>query len=155
MNGSGPGGRFRGSSRVSAGRTLPAAALLASILAAPVFASGAGSPPPPTEPGKTRQLRVLASFLPIYVFAIHVAGEVPGVSVETMLPPELGCPHGYALSPGDLRRIAAADLFLANGHGMETFLGPPVREANPGITLVETAAGISPILSAGGRRGTA
>lgn len=93
------------------------------------------------------EIRVLASFLPMYLFAKNVAGNAPGVTVDLMLPASLGCPHDYALTPGDMRKIAGADLFIANGYGMEEFLGAPVRKANPRVRVVETAAGIPPIRS--------
>jgi ABC-type Zn uptake system ZnuABC Zn-binding protein ZnuA len=99
------------------------------------------SPPP----AGANDLRVLASFLPMYLFARNVAGEAPGVSVDLMLPASLGCPHEYALTPGDMRKIASADLFIANGYGMEEFLGDPVRRANPRIRIVESAEGVPPI----------
>ena len=99
-------------------------------------------------------LRVLASFLPMYVFTRNVADGVPGVTVELMLPASLGCPHDYALTPGDMRKIAAADLFIANGHGMEEFLGPPVLRANPKVKIVETAAAIAPIRTREGGHGS-
>lgn len=108
----------------------PAAIILAVALLLPPVHAGAGD------------LRVLASFLPMYLFAHNVVGDTPGVSLEIMLPPSLGCPHDYALSPGDMRKIAAADLFIANGQGMEEFLGAPVRKANPRVRIVETAAGV-------------
>lgn len=92
-----------------------------------------------------KELRVLASFLPIYLFARNVVGDAPGVILELMLPPSHGDPHDYSLTPGDMRKIAAADLFLVNGYGIEEFLGAPVRKANPRITVVETAAGATPI----------
>lgn len=97
---------------------------------------------PSTAEAKRPGLRVLASFLPIYLFAQHVAEGTPGVTVELMLPSMLGCPHDYALTPGDMRKIARADLFLANGRGMEDFLGAPVRRANPAIRVVETALAV-------------
>jgi ABC-type Zn uptake system ZnuABC Zn-binding protein ZnuA len=103
-----------------------------SLLAAPARASG-------------EELRVLASFLPMYLFTVNVVGNTPGVSVDLMLPASLGCPHDYALTPGDMRKIAAAGLFIANGYGMEEFLGSPLRKANPKIRVVETAAGVPPI----------
>ncbi len=101
-------------------------------------------------PSPAGDLRVLASFLPMYLFTRNVAGNAPGVTVDLMLPPSLGCPHDYALTPGDMRKIAAADLFIANGYGMEEFLGAPVRRANPRIRVVETASGIPPIRSGEG-----
>ncbi len=93
-------------------------------------------------------LRVLTSFLPIYLFTKNVAGNAPGVEVEMMLPASLGCPHEYALTPADMKKIAAADLFVANGLGMEEFIGDPVRKANPKITVIESGAGIVPIRAA-------
>ncbi|NJD62463.1 MAG: zinc ABC transporter substrate-binding protein [Deltaproteobacteria bacterium] len=99
------------------------------------------------------ELRVLASFLPMYLFARNVAGDAPGVSVDMMLPASLGCPHEYALTPGDMRKIASADLFIANGYGMEEFLGAPVRKANPRIRIVESAEGVPPIRTGGASHG--
>lgn len=116
-----------------------AALLLAALLLAPRAVDAGPAAPEGSGPAP---LRVLASFLPIYVFAANVGGGVPGVEVDLLLPAALGCPHDYALTPSDLRRIAAADLFLANGLGMETFLGATLRNANPRLTVVETAAGI-------------
>jgi len=97
---------------------------------------------PPPAAAKEPELRVLASFLPISLFARNVVGKAPGVTVETMLPPALGCPHDYALTPGDMRKIARADLFLVNGRGMEDFLGAPVLRANPAVRIVETASAV-------------
>lgn len=96
-------------------------------------------------PAQGADLRVLASFLPMYLFTWNVAGNAPGVSVEMMLPASLGCPHNYSLSPGDMRKIAEADLFVANGLGMEDFLGVPVRRANPKIRVVESASSVPPL----------
>lgn len=104
-------------------------------------------------PAAAGELRVLASFLPMYLFARNVVGNTPGITVDLMLPASLGCPHDYALTPGDMRKIAAADIFLANGYGMEEFLGAPVRRANPGIRIVETASGVPPIRIGEGNAG--
>ncbi len=120
-------------------RNMAIVALFLAALLAPIRSqAGAG------------ELRILASFLPMYIFALNVAGDAPGVSVDIMLPASMGCPHDYALTPGDMRKIAAADLFIANGYGMEEFLGAPVRKANPRIRIVETARGVPPIREAEG-----
>jgi len=95
--------------------------------------------------GAADPLRVLTSFLPMEIFTRNVVGDTPGVTVESMLPASMGCPHDYALTPGDMKKIASADLFVANGFGMEEFLGEPVRRANPKIRIVETARGVRPI----------
>jgi len=98
-------------------------------------------------------LRVLASFLPMYLFTVNVVGDAPGVTVDLMLPPSLGCPHDYALTPGDMKKVASADLFIANGLGMEEFLGAPVRKANPRLRVVETGASVPPLREEGGGAG--
>jgi ABC-type Zn uptake system ZnuABC Zn-binding protein ZnuA len=118
--------------------TILAAALL--LLRPPASASAA-------------PLRVLASFLPMYLFTVNVARGAPGVTVDLLLPADLGCPHDYALTPSDMRKIASADLFIANGMGMEEFLGDPVRKANPRVRTVETASSV-PALRGSRARGT-
>ena len=92
-----------------------------------------------------KPLRVLTSFLPMYLFTKNTVGSAPGVSVDMMLPASLGCPHDYALVPSDMKKIAAADLFIVNGKGMEEFLGSPVRKANPKVVVVDTSAGVKPL----------
>lgn len=92
-----------------------------------------------------KPLRVLTSFLPMYLFTKNTVGSAPGVSVDMMLPASLGCPHDYALVPSDMKKIAAADLFIVNGKGMEEFLGAPVRKANPQVVMVDTSAGVTPL----------
>lgn len=119
--------------------TVPAT-LIAAVLALVSF----------PQPAQGAGLRVLTSFLPIDVFTRNVVGDAPGVVVEMMLPASLGCPHDYSLSPGDMKKIAEADLFLANGLGMEEFTGAPVRRANPEIRIVETASLVPPLRAAGG-----
>jgi ABC-type Zn uptake system ZnuABC Zn-binding protein ZnuA len=102
---------------------------------------------------EAKELRVLASFLPMYLFARNVVGDTPGVILDLMLPPSHGDPHDYSLTPGDMRKISAADLFIVNGFGLEEFLGAPVRKSNPRITVVETAAAATPIRAAADRHG--
>ena len=106
--------------------------LIAWLMALPVFAGAA-------------PLRVLTSFSPMHIFTLNVAGDAPGVSVEMMLPASLGCPHDYALTASDMRKISRADLFIANGMGMETFLDVVVRKANPRIRVIETSSSVKPL----------
>jgi zinc transport system substrate-binding protein len=119
---------------------------LAAVAAAVLLAVSAA-------PSRAAPIRVLASFLPMYIFTANVAGDAPGVTVDLMLPADLGCPHDYALTPSDMRKIAAADLFIANGAGMEEFLGTPVRKANPRLRVVETGASVPPVRESHGTGG--
>lgn len=87
-------------------------------------------------------LRILASFLPVYIFTQNVIQGVPGVSVEMMLPPGTGCPHNYTLTPGDLKKIASSSILITNGLGIERFVGPAVLAANPNIKVIDSSRGI-------------
>jgi zinc transport system substrate-binding protein len=89
---------------------------------------------------KAAPLRILTSFYPMYVMTLNIAGNVPGVSVECMTEPFTGCLHDYQLTPADLKKLAASDLFIANGAGMENFVEKAVRQA-PKLRVIEAGKG--------------
>lgn len=86
-------------------------------------------------------LRVLTSFYPVYVAALNVADGVGGTEVHNLANPRAGCLHDYQLTTGDARKLANADLFLANGAGMESFL-EKIRAQYPRMKIVEVSDGI-------------
>ncbi len=51
-----------------------------------------------------------------------------GVRVSLLLPSEIGCPHHYSLTPGDLNKLMSADLVVLNGLGFEPFLEKVILE---------------------------
>jgi zinc transport system substrate-binding protein len=119
------------------------------IVAAAVFA-GAGCQgrenagrPAAKKPG---EVRVLCTFLPLWIFTKNVVGARPGVQVDVLIPGSQG-PHDYQLTPGDMNKINDADLFVANGLYLDEFITDAARKARPGLKIVEAAAGITPIYS--------
>jgi zinc transport system substrate-binding protein len=86
-------------------------------------------------------LHVVTSFYPVYVATLNISVGVPGVEVHNLTSPHIGCLHDYQLTAGDVRQLADADLLLANGAGMETFLGK-VKEQSPSLRVVEVSEGI-------------
>ncbi|MCX6968154.1 MAG: metal ABC transporter substrate-binding protein [Verrucomicrobia bacterium] len=86
-------------------------------------------------------LRVVASFYPMYVMALNVVGDTPGVQVECMTESVTGCLHDYQLTPSNLKTLASADVFIANGAGMETFIEKAVKQA-PHLKVIEASKGI-------------
>ena len=114
--------------------------LIQGVIAPPVRAATPGS-----------GLRVLATTFPVWLFIRGVTRDVPGVSVELMIPASAGCPHDYALSPADMMRLAAADVLIVNGLGLETFLGASpdaVRgRLKEGAVVLAAADGVSSPLS--------
>ena len=110
-------------------------AWLCTLLLAGWMASGLAAEP------AARPLRVLCSFYPMYVMALNVARDVPGVEVRCMVESTTGCLHDYQLTPRDLKALNAADLFIANGGGMETFFDKALRQS-PHLKLLEASRGI-------------
>ncbi len=92
------------------------------------------------------ELNVLCTTFPIHLIARNVAQGRAGVDLQLMLPAGMGCPHDYALTPQDMRKLAAADVLVVNGLGLEEFLGAPVRTANPDIETIDSSAGIQDLL---------
>ena len=91
--------------------------------------------------GEGRPLKVLASFYPMYVMALNIVGDTPGVSVECMTEPITGCLHDYQLTPANMKTLAGADIFIANGAGMETFIEKALKQA-PHLKVIEASRGI-------------
>jgi zinc transport system substrate-binding protein len=96
----------------------------------------------PRASAELRPLRILTSFYPMYVMTLNVAGDVPGVSVKCLARPSTGCLHDYQLTPGDLVALTRADVFVANGAGMESFIDKAVRQA-PRLRVIEAGAGLA------------
>ena len=92
------------------------------------------------------ELNVLCTTFPVHQIARNVAQGREGVALQLMLPAGMGCPHDYALTPQDMRKLASADVLVVNGLGLEEFLDAPVLAANPGIEIVDSSAGIPDLL---------
>ncbi len=86
------------------------------------------------------RLHVLATFAPMFCFAQNVAGEA--ADVEMLLPPNAE-PHNYALSPGDLKKIARADVIVENGLGVESWLEKTLAAGTKtGVVRIVASTGI-------------
>ncbi len=116
---------------------------LAALLAVASF--GCSKQAAPAEKDGTK-IRVLCSTYPIYLFTRTVAAGCKNLQVDLMIPAGMGCPHDYALTPQDMQKIATADVFVANGLGLEDFLGPTFKNANPRVKVIDTSAGIGDLI---------
>ncbi len=92
------------------------------------------------------EFTVLCTTFPIYQLTRNVAQGREGIHLQLMIPSTMGCPHQYALTPQDMRKLAEADLLVINGLGMEEFLGAPVEAANPTLPLLDSSDGIAHLL---------
>lgn len=93
--------------------------------------------------------RVLCTTFPLYQLTRNVTRGVEGLEVDLMIPAAQGCPHHYSLTPGDIRRIAAADILVVNGLGMEEFLGPSLKHVNPDILVIDSSRGLEGLIRDG------
>lgn len=96
----------------------------------------------------SKNIRVVASFYPMYIMARNVAYGVPGVTVESLTPSVTGCLHDYAVTTSDMRKLADADVLIVNGAGMESFL-ETVSLQYPRVKVAHLAEGM-PLLRTGG-----
>jgi len=67
--------------------------------------------------------KVVATIAPIHAL---VSGVMAGIAAPRLLLPGGVSPHSYALKPSDARALAAADLIVAVGPALETFLDKPL-----------------------------
>lgn len=86
-------------------------------------------------------LRVVASFYPVYIAALNVTDGVEGVSLESLAGPQTGCLHDYQLSPDNQIALERADVLLLNGAGAESFL-EDVLTAMPDLATVDLSVGV-------------
>lgn len=100
-------------------------------------------------------LHVVATFYPLYIMCLNITDGADNVEISCLAPAETGCLHDYSLTTRDAARIDTADIIIANGAGMETFLlqlletkknvieaakGYPLIEGNPHIFVSVSGA---------------
>lgn len=86
-------------------------------------------------------LRIVTSFYPMYISALNITSGIPGIRVVNMAGQQAGCLHDYQLQSSDMQELEAADVFVVNGAGMESFLDK-VTEELPALTTVNASEGI-------------
>jgi len=98
-----------------------------------------------SEPKTEGDIRIVATFFPIYLFTKNITAGIENIKVEILLPSTYGCPHDYSVSPDDIRKIHEADIIVMNGLGMEEFLSKilPTEKYNPRIIVA--SEGLKPI----------
>lgn len=86
-------------------------------------------------------LTVVTSFYPMYIAALNVIGDTDGVHLQNLSEPQTGCLHDFQLTPGDMKLLSKADVFIINGGGIESFM-KDVAKSYPDLTIIEASEGI-------------
>lgn len=92
---------------------------------------------------QSQQLKVVATFLPMYWFTKAVAGD--SAKVEVLVPPGTEV-HEYQATPQTVGAIATANVLVKNGLGLEEFLEDTVKNAgNSQLQEIDASSGIQPL----------
>jgi len=124
----------------------PLTLLLVLILLLCVFATACGRENTAGETGagvhdNDSEVKIVTSFYPVYLTAINITKDIPGVTVTNMTEPQTGCLHDYTLSTRDLKVLENADIFIINGGNMESFLEKVTRQM-PDLKIVDSSEGM-------------
>ncbi len=93
---------------------------------------------------------VVTSFYPMYIFTQNIVKDIPGIKVENMTEPQLGCLHDYQMVPADLKTLEKADIFVINGAGMEAFMDKVIKQ-RPSLKIVEASKDMELLKDANGK----
>lgn len=96
------------------------------------------------EPQKPMQ--ILATVFPVELATREVTKGVPNVVVTRLLSTNTGCPHDYALTLTDKRKIEVANVIVANGLGLEEFLENSIRAGGSKFKLIDLGGSLSNLI---------
>ncbi|TYZ30075.1 zinc ABC transporter substrate-binding protein [Selenomonas caprae] len=102
---------------------------------------GAGSTSSSPDAAKDGSFRIVTTFYPMYIDAINITKGIDGVTVTNMTKPQTGCLHDYQLTTEDMKTLEKADALIANGAGMENFLGKVIKEQKD-LKVIDASKGI-------------
>lgn len=87
------------------------------------------------------KVKIVTSFYPIYIETLNITKGIDGVIVENMTKPQTGCLHDYQMTPADMKKLENANIFIANGAGMEAFL-QDIIDNQKNLKVIEAAKDI-------------
>ena len=91
-----------------------------------------------SKQAEKKNFTIVTSFYPMYIDIINITKDVEGVKVINMTKPQTGCLHDYQLTTEDMKTLEQADVFVANGAGMENFLDKATKQ-NKNMKVVEAS----------------
>ena len=96
-----------------------------------------------TSTQKIPKIKVVTTFLPVYLFTKAVTGDV--ADVELLVKPGTEI-HEYQGTPSNVKAIATAKILVKNGLGLEEFLADTIKNAgNSQLVEIDASKGIQAI----------
>lgn len=95
--------------------------------------------------GTDGKFRIVTSFYPMYLHTINLTKGINEVEVVNLTKPQTGCLHDYQLTTEDMKTLSTANVFVANGFGMESFLDKAAEVSDLKVIDLSKASDINPI----------
>ena len=84
--------------------------------------------------------KVLTTFFPLYIHALNIAGDK--AKIDVLLQPGMGI-HDFKPKPSDMKKVAAADIIVTNGAGLDNFVGSLIESSgNASARVVDSSKNI-------------
>lgn len=94
-----------------------------------------------TQTIEDSKLNIITSFYPMYIATANIVDGVEDVTLECLASPEVGCLHDYQLTVNDMKKLEAAEVFVINGGGMESFLDKAIS-VYPELQIINASTDI-------------
>ncbi len=85
---------------------------------------------------------IVTSFYPMYIATLNLTEGVEGIKVENLMNQQVGCPHDYQLTTGDMLKLEQADMLIINGGDMESYV-EKVASTYKNLIIVDSSKNIS------------
>lgn len=89
-----------------------------------------------------QEVSIVTSFYPMYIATMNIVGDTEGVTINNLSEPQTGCLHDYQLTPADMKLLSAADVFVVNGGGIESFLSD-VADSYENLEIINACDGLN------------
>ncbi len=81
---------------------------------------------------------VLTTILPLYIFTANILNGINGVHLQLLIEGENANPHVYTMTVQGVKKIASAEVIIANGKAEEFFDLGKIKDLNPRARVVLT-----------------
>ena len=76
---------------------------------------------------------ITATTYPVYLFALALTDNIPGITVERLDTGSVSCLHDYTLSVNDMKKIERADVLALSGAGLEEFMSDALAATDAAV----------------------